>query len=263
MGVRGLMGYCKRIQKPLTDKRNLKIGIDAFSLIFLFREDRNGFEKYLQALLDDGNTLTFVMDKRAQKEKKEVVDERKEIRKEAKAEASQLSSFTQTDEYADLDDDQRRLVAAALSLKERDAWCLYPEYVKWLKGMIQGLGIELVMAEEEADSYLAKGNYDVVVSSDSDLLILGVKALWIPGKKTQILRQDFLNILGLEGEQLYQLAYMCGCDVQPRKIVDIQTAVSLLRFYGSIFKVYERLPTTISKEDIDQYMRLKESVWTL
>ena len=263
MGVRGLMGYCKRIQKPLTDKRNLKIGIDAFSLIFLFREERNSFEKYLQALLDDGNTLTFVMDKRAQKEKREVVDERKEIRKEAKAEASQLTSFTQTDEYADLDDDQRRLVAAALSLKERDAWCLYPEYVKWLKGMIQGLCIELVMAEEEADSYLAKGNYDVVVSSDSDLLFLGVKALWIPGKKTQILRQDFLNILGLEGEQLYQLAYMCGCDVQPRKIVDIQTAVSLLRFYGSIFKVYERLPTTISKEDIDQYMRLKESVWTL
>jgi 5'-3' exonuclease len=263
MGVRGLMGYCKRIQKPLTDKRNLKIGIDAFSLIFLFREERNSFEKYLQALLDDGNTLTFVMDKRAQKEKKEVVDERKEIRKEAKAEASQLTSFTQTDEYADLDDDQRRLVAAALSLKERDAWCLYPEYVKWLKGMIQGLGIELVMAEEEADSYLAKGNYDVVVSSDSDLLILGVKALWIPGKRTQILRQDFLNILGLEGEQLYQLAYMCGCDVQPRKIVDIQTAVSLLRFYGSIFKVYERLPTTISKEDIEQYMKLKESVWTI
>jgi hypothetical protein len=56
---------------------------------------------------------------------------------------------------------------------------------------------------------------------------------------------------------------MCGCDVQPKKIVDIQTAVSLLRFYGSIFKVYERLPTTISKEDIDNYMRLKESVWTL
>jgi 5'-3' exonuclease len=262
MGVRGLMGYCKRIQKPVSAKRNLKIGIDAFSLIFLFREERNAFEKYLQKLLDNGHALTFVMDKRAQKEKKEVVDERKEIRKEAKAEASQLTSFTQTDEFADLDDDQKRVVAAALSLKERDAWCLYPEYVKWLKGMIQGLGVTLIVAEEEADSTLAKGAYDVVISSDSDLLILGVKALWIPGKNQEILREDFLNVLGLEGEQLYQLAFMCGCDVQPRKIVDIQTAVSLLRFYGSIFKVYERLPI-ISKEDIDHYMRLKESVWTL
>ena len=129
--------------------------------------------------------------------------------------------------------------------------------------MIEGLDIPIVIAEEEADSYLAKGDYDAVISSDSDLLILGVKALWTPGKKTQILRQDFLDLLGLEGDQLYQLAYMCGCDVQPRKIVDIQSAVSLLRFYGSIFKVYERLPTTISKEDIEQYMRLKESVWTL
>jgi 5'-3' exonuclease len=265
MGVRGLMGYCKRIQHPADmSRKGLTIGIDAFSLIFLFREERKSFEKYLQALLNNGHSLTFVMDKRAQKEKKEVVDERKGIRKEAKAEASQLTSFTQTDEFADLDDDQRRVVEAALSLKERDAWCLYPEYVKWLKEMIQNLGITLVIAEEEADSYLAKGNYEVVISSDSDLLILGAKALWIPGNYTQeILYRDFLNILGLEGEQLYQLAYMCGCDVQPKKIVDIQTAVSLLRFYGSIFKVYERLPTTISKEDIDNYMRLKESVWTL
>ena len=262
MGVRGLMGYCKRIQRPVSAKRHKKIGIDAFSLIFLFREERNSFKKYLQAFLDQENTLTFVMDKRAQKEKKEVVEERKGIRKEAKAEASQLTSFTQTDEFAELDDDQRRVVAAALSLKERDAWCLYPEYVKWLKGMIHELGITLVVAEEEADSYLAKGDYDVVISSDSDLLILGVKALWIPGKNTEIIREDFLNIMGLEGEQLYQLAYMCGCDVQPRKIVDIQSAVSLLRFYGSIFKVHERLPI-ITKEDIEQYMKLKESVWTL
>lgn len=265
MGVRGLMGYCKRIQHPADmSRKGLTIGIDAFSLIFLFREDRKSFEKYLQALLNNGHTLTFVMDKRAQKEKKEVVDERKEIRKEAKAEASQLTSFTQTDEFADLDDDQRRVVEAALSLKERDAWCLYPEYVKWLKMMIHELGIALVIAEEEADSVLAKGGYDAVISSDSDLLILGVKALWIPGNRTQeIIYRDFLNILGLEGEQLYQLAYMCGCDVQPKKIVDIQTAVSLLRFYGSIFKVYERLPNIISKDDIDNYMRLKESVWTL
>ena len=262
MGVRGLMGYCKRIQREI-ENTPLRLGIDAFSLIFLFREDRNTFEKYLRDLLEHGHILSFVMDKRAQKEKKEVVDERKGIRKEAKAEASQLTSFTQTDEFAELDEDQRRVVAEAIALKQRDAWCLYPEYVKWLKGMVEGLGIPIVIAEEEADSYLAKGDYDAVISSDSDLLILGVKALWTPGKKTQILRQDFLDLLGLEGEQLYQFAYMCGCDVQPRKIVDIQTAVSLLRFYGSIFKVYERLPNTISKDDIDQYMRLKESVWTL
>lgn len=265
MGVRGLMGYCKRIQRQAyIDTTPLTIGLDAFSLIFLFREERNSFEKYLRNLLNHGHALTFIMDKRAQKEKKEVVDERKEIRKEAKAEASQLTSFTQTDEFAELDDDQRRVVSAALSLKERDAWCLYPEYVKWLKGMIDSLGIQTILAEEEADSVLAKGNYDAVISGDSDLLILGVKALWIPGKNTQeILRRDFLNLLGLEGEQLYQLAFMCGCDVQPKKIVDIQTAVSLLRFYGSIFKVYERLPTTISKDDIAHYMRLKESVWTI
>jgi 5'-3' exonuclease len=243
---------------------SLTIGIDAFSLIFLFRENRNSFEAYLRVLINLGHTLTLVMDTQAQKEKKEVVDERKGLRKEAKAEASQLTSFTQTDEFADLDNDQRRVVVAALNLKERDAWSVYPEYVKWLKAMIHDLGIAIVIAEEEADSVLAKGDYDVVISNDSDLLILGVKVLWIPSNKhtQEILRKDFLNLLGLEGEQLYQFAFLCGCDVQPKKIVDIQTAISLLRFYGSIFKVYERLPNTISKDEIAHYMRLKESVWT-
>jgi 5'-3' exonuclease len=202
------------------------------------------------------------MDKRAQKEKKEVVDERKGVRKDARADATQLTSFTQTDEFADLDDEQQKVVSAALALKERDAWCLYPTYVKWLKEMIEELRIPIVVAKEEADTVLARGSYDVVISSDSDLLILGVKILWIPHRSIQqeIHQKDFLNLLGLEGEQLYQLAFLCGCDVQPRKIVDIQTAVSLLRFYGSLQKINERLPT-VSREDIDSYMRLRESVW--
>lgn len=265
MGVRGLMLYCRPIQRTADmSRKGLSIGIDAFSLIFLFREERESFRKYLQGLLDLEHTLTFIMDKRAQKEKKDVVDERKEVRKEAKADVVELTSFTQTDEFTELDKEQQLILNNFITLKQRDAWCLYPEYVRWLRGMIEGLGIQIVIAEEEADIVLARGGYDVVISSDSDLLILGVKALWIPGKKTyEILRPDFLKILGLEGDQLYQLAYMCGCDVQPKKLVDIQSAISLLRFYGSIFKVYERLPNTISKNDIDMYMRLKESVWTI
>jgi 5'-3' exonuclease len=266
MGVRGLMLYCRQIQRVADmSRKGLSIGIDAFSLIFLFRENRESFKKYLQGLLDLEHTLIFVMDKRAQKEKKEVVDERKETRREAKADATELTSFTQTDEFAELDKEQQRILNNFIALKQRDAWCLYPEYVKWLKVMIGELGISLVFADEEADSVLADGNYDVVISGDSDLLILGVKALWIPHHTytLEILREDFLNLLGLQGEQLYQLAFMCGCDVQPRKIVDIQTAVSLLRFYGSIHKVYERLPTTISIDDINSYMRLKESVWNV
>ena len=115
MGVRGLMTICKSIKREAAPVQGQRIGIDAFSLIFLFREKRDEFQAYLQGLAV-GNTLTFVMDKRAQKEKKEVVDGRKEVRAEAKTEATEITSFTQTDEYEGLDPQQRKILEKPLAI---------------------------------------------------------------------------------------------------------------------------------------------------
>lgn len=267
MGVRGLMSYCKRIQRLPKSQSPLSIGIDAFSVIFLFREKRTEFKAYLESLLAANHTVTFVMDKRAQKEKKEVVEQRKEIRTDAKQEATTLTSFTQTDAYEGLDEQQRKVLERHIALKERDAWCLYSEYVRWLKGTVSSLGITLVTADEEADTVLAKGGHDVIVSSDSDLLILGCKALWIPrfGREgvvmhDEIRREDFLDLIGLSGEQLYEMAFLAGCDIQPRKIVDIDVAISLLRFYGSIEKISGRVGS-VTEADLAEYKKLRASAW--
>ena len=244
-------------------RKNKKLGIDAFSLIFLFRERRDSFQTYLKDLLELGHTLTFVMDKRAQKEKKEVVEQRKDIRSEAKSDASEITTFTQTDEYEGLDEQQRKILEKYLELKRRDAWCLYPEYVKWMKGMVMELGIQIVMATEEADTVLAKGDFDAVISSDSDLLILGAKSLWIPLgqqiKHTEISHTEFMRLVGLSQEQLYELAYLAGCDVQPQKFLRIEMAIDLLKEYGSIQGIQkaEKLPEYHS----EAFNILKQSVW--
>ena len=259
MGVRGLMTICKSIKKDIRDAPPVKgqrIGIDAFSLIFLFREKRAEFQAYLQGL--SPNTLTFVMDKRAQKEKKEVVDGRKEVRAEAKTEATEITSFTQTDEYEGLDPQQRKILEKYLELKRRDAWCLYPEYVKWMKDMVFSLGIPILMAKEEADTVLARGDYDIVISSDSDLLILGCKTLWIPSThgNTEIRYDEFMRLVGLSQEQLYQMAYLAGCDVQPKKHFNIEVAIDLLKRHESL----ENIPD-LDKSHIEAFKTLKESVW--
>jgi hypothetical protein len=255
MGVRGLMSICKSIRREADPIQNKKIGIDAFSLIFLFREKRLEFQVYLQALAA-GNTLTFVMDKRAQKEKKEVVDGRKEVRAGAKTEATEIISFTQTDEYEGLDPQQRKILEKYLELKRRDAWCLYPEYVKWMKEMVTSLGIPIVMAKEEADTVLASG-YDIVITSDSDLLILGAN-IWIPSSNghSEIRHNDFMRLVGLSQEQLYQMAYLAGCDVQPKKLLNIEVAIDLLKRYTSI----EEIPD-LDKSHIEAFKTLKKSVW--
>ena len=99
MGVRGLFTYCSKLRKKATMNAN-HVGIDGFSILYLFREDRKGLEAYLRGL---PGKLTFVMDKRAAKEKLDVVKERREQRKEAKEEASSLSEFAQSPSFDEID----------------------------------------------------------------------------------------------------------------------------------------------------------------
>ena len=275
MGVRGLFTYCNRIKHYTnTNLTNLRIGLDGFSLIFLFREDREAFADYLRHLLSAKHTLVLIMDKRAQKEKREVVEERKEQRKEAKAEASTLISFTKTAGFEELDSKQQFILEKLLAQKERAAWCLYSEYVKWFCSLLQTLGITIVWAEEEADTLLAKGDYDVVISSDSDILILGARKLWIPEVKytklnttpifchKEIDGKEFLQYIGLSGEQLFEMAYMAGCDVQPHSLMPIKEAISRLRFYGTIENIHKKHPELINSEHLEKYDKLRRDVWT-
>jgi len=259
MGVRGLMSYCKGIKIHADTSIPRRIGIDAFSLIFLFRERREDFRAYLAGL--STHQLTFVMDKRAQKEKKETVDERKQVRTDAAEEASEITTFTQTDEFEGLDPIQRKVLEKYLELKRRDAWCLYPEYIKWLKGMVTDLGIPIVVAKEEADMVLAKGGYDIVITSDSDLLVHGA-SIWIPtsGLHHEIRHDDFMNHLGLSQDQLYEMAFLAGCDVQPKKFLPIDSAISLLRFYGSL-EAIQKKRNLLTQADLELWYTLKK-IWT-
>jgi hypothetical protein len=258
MGVRGLMSYCKPIRKKAGRTTPQRIGIDAFSLIFLFRERRDDFRAYLNALAS--HQLTFVMDKRAQKEKKETVDERKQVRSDAREEATEISTFTQTSDFDELDEQQRKVLEKYLELKRRDAWCLYPEYVKWLKEMVTELGIPIVVAKEEADTVLAKGEYDVIITSDSDLLVHGC-TIWIPHSNghDEISHENFMNHVGLSKAQLYEMAFLAGCDVQPKKFMDIDAAVSVLRFYGSL-DVIQKKRGLLSEAELELWYKLK-NIW--
>ena len=243
--------------------KGVRIGIDGFCLLFLFREEREAFRRYLTTVQACGD-LTVIMDKRASKEKREVVEERKSLRKEAGAEAEALTSFTQTAEYDELDEKSQEVLDRLIIQKKRAAWCLYSEYVQWFLGMLKELGIPVIWAAQEADPVLAKGDYDIVISSDSDMLILGCRRLWLPradAKHNEIDGVEFKSFIGLEGEQLFQLAYLAGCDVQPHSLMSVTEAVSRLRFYGSLRGIFRIHPEIVKEKDIAAYLSLK-SVWT-
>jgi hypothetical protein len=247
---------------------DLRIGVDAFSVIYLFKERREDFKEYMRGLVvcaGKNGSLLFIMDRRASKEKMEVVKERREIRNEAKAEAKTLATFVKSSEFDELDERAQKVLEKLIEEKERAAWHLYPEYLKWLMEMLKEVGVEVTWAEEEADTVLADAGSDVVVSSDSDMLILGVKRLWLPRgvalQHNEICGDEFLKCVGVSGSQLYELAFLAGCDVHKKSLMSVGEAVSRLRFYGGMEQIHRRHPNLVGEEDLQEYAKLLTTVW--
>jgi hypothetical protein len=105
MGVRGLFRLIQEIRKQtkLKEVKDLCVGLDAFCLLYLFKTNQGEFEDYLDTLIALQYKLTMVMDKKAQKEKAAVVEQRKEIRAEHRADAQGLEDFMSSAAFTDLD----------------------------------------------------------------------------------------------------------------------------------------------------------------
>jgi 5'-3' exonuclease len=268
MGVRGLYSFIKSIRKKanLQPNKNLRVGVDAFCVIYMFREERVGFEKYLRGLVSKGYQLTFAFDRRAQKEKKAVVEERKQKKEEAKQEASTLQTFANSDDFQELDEEFQRTILQQINKKEWESWALYAEYTEWLYSLLHTLEISIVKADEEADIYLAKGGFDIVISSDTDMFVLGCPRVWMPrGKDIQhdeYLLGDVEKHIGLSHETFCELAYLVGCDVQPKRKMVLEEAISNLRFYGSLLGIHMKDSKKVTTEDLEEFARLKQAVWT-
>jgi 5'-3' exonuclease len=268
MGVRGFLSFIQPVKKKanVCQQEGLRVGIDAFCLIYLFREERKAFEDYLRGLLSKGYILTFVLDRRAQKEKKAVVEERKQRKEEAKQEANQLKLFMLTEEFEELGAEYKKTITDKVAQKEWEAWCLYAEYTEWLLSLLQSLKISVVKAKEEADTLLAQSDFDVVISSDSDMFVLGCERVWIPKGKflqhDEYLLEDVEKHIGLFQETFCELAYLVGCDVQPKKKMAMEEAISHLRFYGSLMGIHMKDTNKVSADDLEEFVKLKKAIWS-
>lgn len=241
--------------------------MDGYSLMYLFREDRASFETYLKdmkRIVTDLGSVTFVIDRRAAKEKKDTLAIRRELREGAQDDVKEWKKMLA--ESPEMDDKQKEIIESVIAQRERASWHVYPEYMTWLLGVLEAIGIRVIKAEQEADLMLARGPYDVVVSSDSDMLILGARRLWLPRgvgiQHNEIIQKDFIRFIGLEADQLYELAFLAGCDYH-KSSMSVAEAVSRLKFYGSLEGIHRRHPELVSAEDVGQYKKLKETVWTV
>lgn len=267
MGVRGFFSYIRSVKKYANVIKNpqLNIGVDAFCILYLFRSKTESLQAYIRGLLSLEYKLTIIMDKKAPKEKKEVVEARKEARKEARGDANDIQSYVNSEEFAELDEALQATLKKFVAQKEHEGWYLTPAHMEWFVNFVKELGCEVIWAEGEADDCLAAGGYDIVISSDSDLFVLGVDHVWVPRgvglQHDSYKLQDILGYLGLTQDKLIELSFLAGCDTQPKSYLSFSVAVSWLRFFGSLTGIVEKHPETLSPADLELFESWKKAMF--
>ncbi len=140
--------------------------------------------------------------------------------------------------------------------------------------LLSAMGVPFVQAPSEGEAQAAfmamRGDADYVASQDYDALLFGapkvVRNLAITGKRKMprknvyidippevIILKDELSRLGINREQLIDIAIMCGTDYNPGlHRVGPKTALKLIREHGSLEAVLDAL-----KEHIDNLAEIR------
>jgi 5'-3' exonuclease len=263
MGIRGLLSFCSPIQKhqDILSTPASRIGIDAYCIFYAFKNDIERAEGLLRCFHAAGHTCTLVVDKRASALKQQTVKQRVEQRTAASSRASLLEEFKASAEFQELTPQQRRSIDEMIRCKQAESWHMTPALLERYKEACEHLEIDVIYAEEEADTALAQGvkegKWDIVVSNDSDLLLLQVPQLWMISAKslstvTSVDLKEFYAFTGLNAQTAVELAAVAGSDIYPAVTLPIAQAVSWLRYYGSLGVIHKRFPSVVTAEIMEK-----------
>lgn len=251
MGVKGLYNYLRPYRKSI-DPRNeesKRIGVDAMSLLYKHKGRIDDILILLQALKQVGHRIFFVFDGKPPAEKEREVQARKDQKSEAAAKLAVLETFLQSSQFSELDDKAKRRIEEKRSSLELQSWHMTREIRRRFQGELWKMEIPYVKSVSEADDVLVDlvhgGKLDIIMSSDMDFLLSGVKILWIPTDKGLFVFEKVSLEVILRGESLTEREFidaglLCGTEERERaKGIPCRTAMILVRHYKSIENILE------------------------
>jgi len=263
----------KDIIKVIGDLRELRgkvIAIDAYNALYQFltairqpdgtplMDSKGRITSHLSGLfyrtiniMEAGIKPVYVFDGKPPELKAKEIQERMSVREEAK------KKYEEAIAAGDLEAARRY---AQLSAK------LTSNMVNDAKRLLDAMGIPWVQAPSEGEAqaaYMAmKGNAWAAASQDYDALLFGaprlIRNLTISGKrklprkdvyveiKPELIELDkLLKALGLNREQLVDIAILLGTDYNPDGVKGVgpKTALSLIKTHGRLEKALKALPT--------------------
>ena len=218
------------------------------SMLYNYKANYADMYPTLKELLSQGHKLIFIFDGKTPVEKETEVKERRTIREGATQQASTIKEYLASE--TSISKNERQVLEYSVARLEFKGWHITRNIRQAFQEALKDMGIPYMKAVEEADNVLvdmaAAGKLDVVVSTDMDFLLSGVKRLWIPFRITsydgfeEIQMDELLKGEGITEEGLRDIGILCGVELLRGKVsVNTNMAFSWIRHYKSIEAILE------------------------
>lgn len=219
------------------------------SLLYRYRGDTAEIVSILRDLRAVGHTLFFVFDGKPPVEKEREVQARKDAKAEVATSAASIEAFLATPAAAELGAKDREILEQSLGRCQVSAWHMTRDRRRAFQETLWNEGIPYVKSLGEADDVLVDlcnaGKLDVVLSTDMDYLMFGVKRLWIPTRRglrlfEEVGLEEVLKGESMSAEMFADACLLCGTEERDGlRGIAPHTAFSWIRYYGSLEGIYK------------------------
>lgn len=256
MGVRGLQSFIRKYSQHRTiqtllepTNQRLRIGIDISFYIYKWQGDIEKILGFIKELQYNQHHVLLVFDGRAEDGKQWEAQRRRDVREQEMKSAEAIRNLLETE---DLTDEQRFMLEQRAADHQQKGWSLTREIRHAIKERLYTEQIPMVKAKGEADGLLAtassRGELDIVMSGDMDLLAMGTPRLWTPIEDglqfREYNREIILHELGLTDWQFRSMCAICFTETsQEQNKYDIQQAYQMMRVFKSLDRLRQKYPT--------------------
>lgn len=221
MGIRGLYSFLKKhgrsasfdeLLNPSNEK--LRIGIDVLFYIYRWQGDVEKFLEFMRKLQANKHHVLLVFDGKAEDAKATETQKRRETKDAELKAANELEEIIKTE---DLTPEEKFLLESKAKEHKEKGFSMLREERHAFKERLYQEKIPMVKAKGEADSLLAamsmKGELDIIISGDMDLVAMGAKVMWAPQEDgytfCEFNREKILEKLDMTDWQFRTMCAMC------------------------------------------------------
>jgi hypothetical protein len=255
MGVRGLQNFIRQYSIPksledLLDPKNQRqrIGIDISFYMYRWQGDIERILGFIKSLQTNKQHVILAFDGRAEDGKMWEAQRRRDAREVELQSANKILQMLETEE---LSDEQRFMLERKAAEHQKRGWSLTKDVRYAIKERFYQERIPMVKAQGEADGLLAsmsaRGDLDIIISGDMDLLAMGARVLWTPLEDCihyrEYNRDGILQELGMSDWQFRSLCAMCFTEAsQEQNNFNIQQAYQMIKVFRSLTVLKQKYP---------------------